>query len=141
MRTVENCPRIITKYSSLTSPLVSWGGVVGCGAKVMCILHHWGVQLILAYSWARPGVLVASKGRGECFYFFFTFIPVPLSSLSLSLISSTISFLPFSGRPQYNQKTSGFYTFYKVWTNRVSKYFSAFVGVYSEGHLFSLSDK
>ena len=23
------------------------------GAKVLCILHHRGVQLILAYSWAR----------------------------------------------------------------------------------------
>ena len=43
-------------------------------------------QLILAYSWARPAILVAGKGRGGCFYFFFffTFIPVPLSFLSLS---------------------------------------------------------
>ena len=67
------------------------------------ILRHRGAQLILAYSWARPAILVAGKGRGGCFYFFcfFTFIPVPLSSLSLSFISSTISsifFLPFSGR-------------------------------------------
>ena len=77
-----------------------------------------GVKLILAYSWARPAILVAGKGRGGCFYFFcfFTFIPVPLSFLSLSFISSTISFLPFSGRwhkmthkgwhvvkPQFNQ--------------------------------------
>ena len=94
-----------------------WSG----GAKVLCILHHWGVQLILAYGWARPAILVVGKGRGECFYFFcfFTFFPVPLSSLSLSFISSTlssISFLPFSGRrhkmtlkgwrvvkPQHNQ--------------------------------------
>ena len=96
----------------------SWGG----GAKVSCILCHWGVQLILAYSWARPAILVVDKGRGgECFYFFcfFSFIPVPLSSLFLSFISSIISsfsFLPFSGRqhkltrkgwhvvkPQHNQ--------------------------------------
>ena len=98
-----------------------WSG----GAKVLCILHHWGVQLILAYSWARSAILVVGKDRGECFYFFcfFTFIPVLLSSLSLSFISSTlsstlssISFLPFSGRrhkmtlkgwrvvkPQHNQ--------------------------------------
>ena len=56
------------------------------------------VQLRLAYKWARP-ILVAGKCRGECFYFFcfFTFIPVSLSPLSISFISSTISFLPFSG--------------------------------------------
>ena len=76
-----------------------WLGVV----KVSCILRHWGAQLILAYSLARPAILVAGKGRDACFYFFcfFTFIPVPLSSLSLSFISLTISsipFLPFSGR-------------------------------------------
>ena len=75
------------------------------GAKVSCILCHGGVQLILAYSWAIPAILVAGKGGGgggdvfiSCF---FTFIPVPLSSLSLSFISSAISstyFLPFSGR-------------------------------------------
>ena len=29
------------------------------------VLHHPGVQLILAYSWARPAVLVAGKRRGE----------------------------------------------------------------------------
>ena len=29
-----------------------------------------GVQLILAYIWARPAVLAADKGRGECCYFF-----------------------------------------------------------------------
>ena len=73
------------------------------GAKMSFILRHRGAQLILAYSWAWPAILVAGKGRGGCFYFFcfFTFIPVPLSSLSLSFISSTISsifFLPFSGR-------------------------------------------
>ena len=32
-----------------------WSG----GAKVSCILCHRGVQLILAYSWARPAILVA----------------------------------------------------------------------------------
>ena len=36
-------------------------------AKVSCILHQWGVQLILAYSWARPAILVAGKGRGGMF--------------------------------------------------------------------------
>ena len=78
-----------------------WLGV----AKVLCILHHRGVQLRLAYSWARPAIFVAGKVEGECFYFFcfYTFIPVYIFSLSLSFISSTgtifsISFLPFSGR-------------------------------------------
>ena len=79
------------------------GGGWSGGAKVSCILRHRGVQLILAYNWARPVTLVAGKGRGGMFYFFcfFTFILVRLSSLSLSFISSTISsifFLPFSGR-------------------------------------------
>ena len=76
-----------------------WSGV----AKMSCILHHRGVQLILAYSCTRLAILVASNGKGECFHFlcFFPFIPVPLSSLSLSFMSSTISsisFLPFSER-------------------------------------------
>ena len=42
-----------------------WSG----GAKVSCILCHRGVQLILAYSWARPAILVAGKGRGGMFLF------------------------------------------------------------------------
>ena len=41
-----------------------WGG-----AKVLCILCHQGVQLILAYNWARPAILVAGKGRGGMFLF------------------------------------------------------------------------
>ena len=39
------------------------------GAKVSCILRHRGVQLILAYIWARPAILVAGKGRGGMFLF------------------------------------------------------------------------
>ena len=87
-----------------------------------CILHHWGVQLILAYSWARPAILVVGKGRGGMFLFLLflhfhscsSFFPVPLFHLLYSL--SSISFLPFSGRrhkmtlkgwcvvkPQHNQ--------------------------------------
>ena len=62
-----------------------WSG----GAKVLCILHHWGVQLILAYSWARPAILVAGKGRGGMFLFLLflhfhscsSFFPVPLFHL------------------------------------------------------------
>ena len=55
-----------------------------------------GVQLILAYSWARPAILVAGKGREVMFFissvsslsFLFLFLPCPsLSSLLLSLLS------------------------------------------------------
>ena len=64
-------------------------------AKVLCTLRHQGVQLILASSWAKPAVLAAGKGRGDCFYFFcfftvihFHFSAVPsLSSPLLSLLS------------------------------------------------------
>ena len=31
---------------------------------VSCIISHQGIQLILAYSWAKPAILVAGKGRG-----------------------------------------------------------------------------
>ena len=86
--------RKLQKYSR------GWSG----GAKVLCILHHWGVQLILAYSWARPAILVVGKGRGGMFLFLLflhfhscsSFFPVPLFHLLYSL--SSISFLPFSGR-------------------------------------------
>ena len=90
-----------------------WSG----GAKVLYILHHWGVQLILAYSWARPAILVVGNGRGGMFLFllflhFHSFLPLSFISSTLS----SISFLPFSGRrhkmtlkgwrvvkPQHNQ--------------------------------------
>ena len=71
-------------------------------AKVSCIVHHWSVQLILAYSWARPTVLVAGKGRGGMVFFFFDFSLsfIFLSLLFLFFIStiSSISLLPFCGR-------------------------------------------
>ena len=91
------CHFIIVSKLSVSS--WGWSGV----AKVSCILRHQGIQLILAYSWARPAILIAGKIRGGDVFIscFFTFIPVPLSSLSISFISSTISsisFLPFSGR-------------------------------------------
>ena len=68
-----------------------WSG----GAKVLCILHHWGIQLILAYSWARPAILVVGKGRGGMFLFLLflhfhscsSFFPVPLFHLLYSLLS------------------------------------------------------
>ena len=51
-----------------------WAG----GAKALCILRHQGVHLMFAYSWARPAILVAGKGKVGMFYFFcfITFIPV-----------------------------------------------------------------
>ena len=87
---------ILANYALLCLPrtCLGWSG----GVKVSCILRHRGVKLILACSWARSAILVAGKGKRECFC---NFIPVPLSSLSSSFISSTISsisFLPFSGR-------------------------------------------
>ena len=73
---------------------VGWSDV----AKVSCIFRHRGVQLILAYSWARLAILVAGKGRGDYFYFFcfFHVISVSLSSLSHSFISPTFYFISFS---------------------------------------------
>ena len=78
-----------------------WSGV----AKVSCILRHRCVQLILAYSWARPAILVAGKGKGGMFFVFissvsslsFMFLFLPCPPLSSPLLSS-ISLLPFSGR-------------------------------------------
>ena len=73
--------------------LVFFSPLVSGGAKVLCILHHWGVQLILAYSWARPAILVVGKGRGGMFLFLLflhfhscsSFFPVPLFHLLYSL--------------------------------------------------------
>ena len=70
------------------------------GAKVSCIWHHWGVQLILAYSWARPSIIVADKDRGGMFYFpvsplSFLFLFLPSHSLS-SLLLSLLSFFSLS---------------------------------------------
>ena len=82
-----------TVRPSTTKPYIAllqgWLG----GAKVLCILHHWGVQLILAYSWARPAILVVGKGRGGMFLFLLflhfhscsSFFPVPLFHLLYSL--------------------------------------------------------
>ena len=68
-----------------------WSGM----AKVSCVLRHRGVQLMLVYSLARLAILVAGKGRRECFIssvshlsFLFLFLPCPsLSSPLLSLLS------------------------------------------------------
>ena len=69
------------------------------------------VQLRLAYSCARPAILVAGKGRGGMFLslLFLHFHSCFSFFLSLSFISSTISsisFLPFSGRRHKMTHTS-----------------------------------
>ena len=78
---------------------ISWSSAGWLGeAKVLCILHHWGVQLILTCSWARPAILAAGKGRGGMFLFLlflhchsFSFLLNPsLSSLLLSLFSLSL---------------------------------------------------
>ena len=79
-------------FSNNCSAFYQYRGWSG-GAKVLCILHHWGVQLILAYSWARPAILVVGKGRGGMFLFLLflhfhscsSFFPVPLFHLLYSL--------------------------------------------------------
>ena len=80
---------VIPSCNILSWRLRGWSG----GAKVLCILHHRGVQLILAYSWARPAILVVGKGRGGMFLFLLflhfhscsSFFPVPLFHLLYSL--------------------------------------------------------
>ena len=69
--------------------------MVGCGEVVMYLTPP-GIQLILAYSCARPAILVhvAGKGRGGLFCisvyslsFLFLFLCPSLSSPLLSLLS------------------------------------------------------
>ena len=56
-----------------------------------------GVQLILAYNWARPAILVAGKGRGRMYFFVsslsFLFLFLPCPSLSFPLLSLFSLFL------------------------------------------------
>ena len=65
LRNLSGFTDIKNSLLSVIFPSVSWGW--SDGAKVTCILCHQGVQLILAYSWARPAILVAGKGRGGMF--------------------------------------------------------------------------
>ena len=65
------------------------------------VSHHQGVQLILAYIWARPAILVAGKGRGGMFLFLLflyfhscsSFLPVPLFHLLYYLFDLFSPFL------------------------------------------------
>ena len=71
-------------------------------AKVSCIWRHRDVQLLLAYRWARPGILAADKGRGRMFLFLVSSLSFifhcPLSLSFISTTISSISLLSFSGR-------------------------------------------
>ena len=66
--------------------------------KVSCIVRHRGVQLMLAYSWTRPAILVAGKGRRRMFLLLLflhfhscSFLPCPsISSPLLSLFSLSL---------------------------------------------------
>ena len=100
-----------------------WSG----GVTVSCILRHRGVRLILAYSWARPAIPVAGKGREGMFFFllFLHFYLCSFSSLSLSFISltiSSISLLPFSGG----------------WHKMTHKGWRVIKPQHKQGHLFTL---
>ena len=67
---------------------------------MLCILRHLGVQLRLAYSWARPAILAAGKNGGNVLFSSVSSFS-SVSPLSLSFISPTIlsiSLLPFSRR-------------------------------------------
>ena len=87
----------MVNYKTVLDIRWGWSG----GAKVLCILYHWGVQLILAYSWARPAILVVGKGRGGMFLFLpflhfhscSSFFPVPLFHLLYSLFYLLSPFL------------------------------------------------
>ena len=83
---MQDLHKLLIDYIEVLRPSQQgWSG----GAKVSCILCHRGVQLILAYSWARPAILVAGKGRGGMFLFLLflhfhscsSFFPLPLFHL------------------------------------------------------------
>ena len=70
MNTVDSVSAMFDKGDALCDFFFAFlqRGWLG-GAKVLCILRHRSVRLILAYSWAKPAILVAGKGRGGMFLF------------------------------------------------------------------------
>ena len=71
--------------------------MVGCDEGVVYLTSP-GIQLILAYNWVRPGILVAGKDRGGMFLFL-PFLHVhSCSSFSHPSLFSSITLLPFSGK-------------------------------------------
>ena len=86
--------------------------------KVLCILRHWGIQLIMAYSWTRLAILVAGKGKGRNVFissvsllsFLFFFLPCPSHLLyclfylfSPFLRETTQNDPQWRVKPQHNQ--------------------------------------
>ena len=87
-------------YMDTENYCTGFKGVVGwCEGAVY--LTSPGRQLILAYSWARPAILVVGKGRGGMFLFLLflhfhscsSFFPVPLFHLLYPLFSPLFSLL------------------------------------------------
>ena len=94
---IAPCQLLLMASFLNVSDNVKFGMVGWCESAVY--LTSPGVQLILAYSWARPAILVAGKDRGGMFLFLHchscsSFSPVPF----YHLFYYSISFLPFSGR-------------------------------------------
>ena len=83
--TSQNLVSLYEKKKKISTTAGGWSD----GAMVSCIIRHRGVQLILAYSWAKPAILVAGKGRGGIFLFLHflhfyscsSLFPVPLFHL------------------------------------------------------------
>ena len=83
--------------------MISDGALGGGWVWGRCPVSYitWVVQLILAYSWARPAILVAGEGRGEMFLFLLflhfhscsSFFPVPLFHLHYYLFYLFSTFL------------------------------------------------
>ena len=69
---LKTCLVIRWAIEGQIGPLVliftSWEHHINVGwlgeANLSCSSRHWGFQLRLAYSWARPAILVAREGRG-----------------------------------------------------------------------------
>ena len=87
-----------------------------------CILCHRSIQLILAYSWTRPAILAAGKGRGGMFLFLLflhchsssSFSPVPLFHL-LYYLSSFFLWETTQNDPQGLGYVTPLHTPHSIW--------------------------
>ena len=95
----SDCVCLVLHFPGLSCQhLLAWHGSVAfvrnsiCGwlgeEKMLCILRHRGIQLILAYSWAMPAILVAGTGRGGMFLFL---LFLHFHSFSLTLNPNTVN--------------------------------------------------